>query len=165
MVINGFSKAFAMTGWRIGYVCGPTEIIKNVLKIHQYTAICAPIFSQYAGITALKAGKEDGFTSVTEMREEYDNRRKFMYQTFTDMGLECFEPKGAFYIFPCVKSLGMTGEEFANALLKEQKVAVVPGVAFGESGKYFIRCSYAYSMKTLIEATNRISIFVNEHKK
>ena len=165
VLISGFSKAFAMTGWRIGYVCGPTEIIKNVLKIHQYTAICAPIFSQYAGITALKAGKEDGFTSVTEMREEYDNRRKFMYQTFTDMGLECFEPKGAFYIFPCVKSLGMTGEEFANALLKEQKVAVVPGVAFGESGKYFIRCSYAYSMKTLIEATNRISIFVNEHKK
>ena len=143
VLISGFSKAFAMTGWRIGYVCGPTEIIKNILKIHQYTAICAPIFSQYAGITALKAGKEDGFTSVTEMREEYDNRRKFMYQTFTDMGLECFEPKGAFYIFPCVKSLGMTGEEFANALLKEQKVAVVPGVAFGESGKGFARISYA----------------------
>ncbi len=165
VLISGFSKAFAMTGWRVGYVCAPEEIFKAALKIHQYAMICAPTFSQYAALTALKEGKEDGYLSVVEMREEYDNRRRFMYNTFTEMGLECFEPKGAFYIFPSVKSLDMTGDEFATKLLEEEKVAVVPGSAFGESGKYFIRCSYAYSMKSLAEATERIGRFVARHKK
>ncbi len=164
VLISGFSKAFAMTGWRIGYVCASTEILKALLKIHQYSAICAPIFSQYAALSGLKQGKIDEFSSVEEMKAEYDKRRKFMFKTFTDMGLSCFEPKGSFYIFPSVKSTGMTGEEFATLLLKTKKVAVVPGDAFGEFGKYYIRCSYAYSMKTLVETTNKISEFIKELK-
>lgn len=164
VLISGFSKAFAMTGWRVGYVCAPEPIRKTLLKIHQYTVICAPIFSQYAAQAALVKGRTDDYSTVKEMLSEYDKRRKFMYKTFTDMGLDCFEPKGAFYIFPSVESLGMTGEEFATALLESKKVAVVPGDAFGEFGKYCVRCSYAYSMKNLIEATSRIADFVAEIK-
>ena len=164
VLIGGFSKAFAMTGWRVGYVCAPKDVLGAMLKIHQYSIICAPIFSQYGALAGLKKGKEDGFSSVAEMREEYDRRRKFMLKSFRDMGLDCFEPKGSFYIFPSVKSTGMTGEEFATALLDSKKVAVVPGDAFGEFGKYYVRCSYAYSMKNLAEATARIGEFVKELK-
>jgi aminotransferase len=165
VLISGFSKAFAMTGWRIGYVCAPKVILDTVLKIHQYSIICAPIFSQYGALEGLRRGRENGFETVNEMRSEYDRRRKFMYKTFCDMGLECFEPKGSFYVFPCVKSTGMTGEQFATKLLEKKKVAVVPGQAFGEFGKYYVRCSYAYSMKNLIEATQKIKEFVEELKK
>lgn len=164
VLISGFSKSFAMTGWRAGYVCAPEPIRKTLLKIHQYTVICAPIFSQYAALAALEKGKADDYSTVKEMLAEYDKRRKFMHKTFIEMGLECFEPKGAFYIFPSVKSLGMTGEEFATALLESKKVAVVPGDAFGDFGKYYVRCSYAYSMKNLMEATRRIAEFVAEIK-
>lgn len=159
-LISGFSKAFAMTGWRLGYVCAPKEVKTALLKIHQYTAICAPIFSQYAGVEALDGGLKDGFSLVKEMRNEYDNRRKFMINSFNELGLTCYEPKGSFYVFPCVKSTGFTGEEFAYKLLETQKVAVVPGNAFGEFGKYYVRCSYAYSMKNLITAVEKISAFV-----
>ena len=163
--ISGFSKAFAMTGWRIGYVCAPDEILSAMLKIHQYTIICAPIFSQYAALEGLKDGRTNGYADVKDMCEEYDKRRKFMLRTFNEMGLTCFEPKGSFYLFPCVKSIGMTGEEFATKLLEEKKVAVVPGDAFGEFGKYYVRCSYAYSMKNLAEATERIAAFVKSLNK
>ena len=163
--ISGFSKAFAMTGWRIGFACAPEEIFNAMLKIHQYSIICAPIFSQYAALEGLKDGRDRDYADVREMCEEYDKRRKFMYRTFLDMGLECFEPKGSFYIFPCVKSTGMTGEEFATRLLEEKKVAVVPGDAFGEFGKYYVRCSYAYSMQNLAAATERIKEFVESLKK
>lgn len=165
VLISGFSKAFAMTGWRIGYVCAPESIRKALLKIHQYALICAPIFSQYAALEGLKRGRADGYRSVKEMLSEYDKRRRFMYKTFNDMGLECFEPAGAFYIFPSVKSTGLDGEEFATRLVKEKKVAVVPGNAFGEFGKYYVRCSYAYSMNNLIKATEKIAEFVKELKK
>lgn len=161
-LISGFSKAFAMTGWRIGYVCAPEAVMKAILKIHQYTAICAPIISQYAALEGLSRGKEDDYAVVAEMREEYDKRRKYFYRSLTEAGLTCFEPKGTFYIFPCVKSTGMTGEEFALKLLDEKRVAVVPGSAFGEFGKDYIRISYAYSMKSLVEATERIKDFLSE---
>ena len=164
VLISGFSKAFAMTGWRIGFVCAPKEILTAMLKVHQYTTICAPIFSQYAALAGLKNGKADGYSSVKEMRSEYDRRRRFMIKAFADMGLECFEPKGSFYIFPSVKNTGLTGEEFATKLLESKKVAVVPGDAFGEFGKFYVRCSYAYSMKNLVEATERIAQFVKELK-
>ena len=164
-LISGFSKAFAMTGWRLGYVCAPTDIKRALLKIHQYTAICAPIFSQYAGIEALDGGLKDGFSLVKEMRNEYDSRRKFMINSFNELGLTCYEPKGAFYVFPCVKNTGFTGEEFAYKLLESKSVAVVPGNAFGEFGKYYVRCSYAYSMKSLITAMEKISEFVRELNK
>ncbi len=164
VLINGFSKAFAMTGWRVGFVCAPKEISEAMLKVHQYGAICAPIFSQYGALSGLERGMVDGFSEVSAMREEYDKRRKFMYNTFNQMGLKCFEPEGAFYIFPCVKETGMTGDEFATQLLKSKKVAVVPGSAFGEFGKYYVRCSYAYSMKNLVEATAKISEFIREIK-
>ena len=162
VLINGFSKAFAMTGWRIGFVCAPEEITRAMLKIHQYTAICAPIFSQYAALEGLNQCEKDDYFVVNEMREEYDRRRKFMVNSFNQMGLKCFEPKGAFYVFPSVESTGMTGEEFATELLKTKKVAVVPGSAFGDFGKYFVRCSYAYSMKNLIQAIEKIKEFVGE---
>ncbi|MBQ7236201.1 MAG: aminotransferase class I/II-fold pyridoxal phosphate-dependent enzyme [Clostridia bacterium] len=165
VLISGFSKAFAMTGWRIGFVCAPKDILAAMLKIHQYTTICAPIFSQYAALAGLKQGREDGYSAVREMCAEYDKRRRFMFETFTKMGLDCFEPKGSFYIFPSVKSTGMDGEKFATELLSSKKVAVVPGQAFGEFGKYYVRCSYAYSMKNLIEATERIAEFVKSIKK
>lgn len=160
VLISGFSKAFAMTGWRVGYVCAPKSILDTMLKIHQYSIICAPIFSQYAALEGLKKGKLNGYLDVKEMCNEYDERRKFMYKTFSDMGLKCFEPKGSFYIFPSVKETGLTGEEFATKLLETEKVAVVPGDAFGEFGKYYVRCSYAYSMQNLVKATEKIARFV-----
>ena len=165
VLISGFSKAFAMTGWRIGYVCAPKEIKSTLLKIHQYSAICAPIFSQYGALEGLRQGRQNGFDTIEKMREEYDKRRKFVYRAFTEMGLDCFEPEGAFYIFPCVKSTGLSGEEFATRLLNEKKVAVVPGEAFGDFGKDFVRCSYASSMKTLAVALSRIREFVEQLKK
>lgn len=165
VLISGFSKAFAMTGWRIGFVCAKTQLSREILKIHQYTAICAPIFSQYGALAGLNNCLETDFKIINEMKTEYDKRRNFLFNSFTSLGLECFEPKGAFYIFPCVKSLGMTGEEFATALLKEQKVAVVPGSAFGEFGTNYVRCSYAYSMDSLLKAVERISEFVKARQK
>lgn len=164
VLIGGFSKAFAMTGWRIGFVCADREISQAMLKIHQYAAICAPIFSQHAALAALKIGKTDNFSTVAEMREEYDKRRKFMLGAFRRMGLTCFEPKGSFYVFPCVKSVNLTGEEFATKLLCEKSVAVVPGSAFGDFGKDYIRCSYAYSMDALKTATDKMGEFVAELK-
>ena len=164
VLIGGFSKAFAMTGWRVGYVCAPKQILGTMLKIHQYAIICAPIFSQYAALEGLRKGRLNGYKDIKEMRAEYDRRRKFMHKAFCDMGLKCFEPKGSFYIFPSVKETGLTGEEFATKLLEKEKVAVVPGDAFGEFGKYYVRCSYAYSMKNLVEATERIARFVKGFK-
>lgn len=161
VVISGFSKAFAMTGWRVGYVCAPSEVISQMYKIHQYTIMCAPTASQYAAYTALKDGFEDEFATVKEMRDAYDMRRKFLVKEFNDMGMECFEPKGAFYVFPSVEKFGLTGAEFAEKLLYSQKVAVVPGEAFGNSGKYFLRCSYAYSIQSLKKACEKIRAFIN----
>ncbi|MBE5756961.1 MAG: aminotransferase class I/II-fold pyridoxal phosphate-dependent enzyme [Clostridiales bacterium] len=165
VLISGFSKAFAMTGWRVGFIAGPKEVMSAVLKIHQYGAICAPIFSQHAALEGLVDGKKDNFATINYMTEEYDVRRKFMYKSFIEMGLDCFEPKGAFYIFPSVKSLCLTGDEFAERLLKEEKVAVVSGRAFGDCGKYFIRCSYAYSMENLVKAMAKIKAFVERNRK
>lgn len=164
VVINGFSKAFAMTGWRIGFVCAPPEIDEAMFKIHQYTVMCAPRVSQHAANGALLDGFSDGYAVVEEMREEYNRRGRFLANAFNSMGLTCFQPKGAFYVFPCVKSVGLTGEEFATRLLTEEKVAVVPGTAFGSAGEYHVRCSYATSMPQLTEAIDRISKFVKSLK-
>ncbi len=164
ILVSGFSKAFAMTGWRIGYVCAHSPILEAMLKIHQYVIMCAPSVSQYAVLEGLRYCVEEDFSIVNDMKNEYDRRRKFMISTFNDMGLECFTAKGAFYVFPCVKSTGLDGEEFAKRLLNEKKVAVVPGNAFGETGKDFIRCSYAYSMEDLILATDKIREFIKEIK-
>ena len=161
ILINGFSKAFAMTGWRLGYACGPGNIIQQMTKIHQFAIMCAPTSSQYAAVEALKHGDQD----VEMMRQSYDQRRRFLIKTFRDMGLHCFEPFGAFYIFPSIKNLGMTSDEFAAELLKEEKVAVVPGTAFGDCGEGFLRISYAYSLEELKEATGRIARFVERRKK
>ena len=158
IVINGFSKSHAMTGWRLGYACGPEIIIKQMLKIHQFAIMCAPTTSQYAAIDAMKNGDED----VQKMREEYNGRRRYLLHRFKEMGLECFEPFGAFYMFPCIKEFGMTSEEFATALLKAKKVAVVPGTAFGECGEGFLRVSYAYSLEDLKVALGRIEEFITE---
>jgi len=160
VLVSGFSKAFAMTGWRIGYICAPSEIIKHVLKIHQYAIMCAPTVSQFAAACALKDGLVDNFSVVEEMKDEYNKRRRFMVKSFNDLGLKCFEPKGAFYVFPDVSSTGLNGDQFAENLLKQEKVAVVPGSAFGECGKNNVRCSYAYSMKNLDMALERISNFL-----
>lgn len=165
VLISGFSKAFAMTGWRIGYLMCKKPLLDAMLKIHQYVIMCAPTFSQYASLEGLITCKETEFAMVNEMREEYDRRRKFMVKAFNEMGLYTFEPKGAFYVFPSIKSTGLDCQEFAERLLKEKRIAVVPGDAFGSSGKYHIRCSYAYSMKNLITATEKIKEFVNELKK
>ena len=156
ILINGFSKAYAMTGWRLGYACGPKEIIKQMTKIHQFAIMCAPTTSQYAAVEALKNGDKD----VEEMRISYNQRRRFLMDSIKKMGLECFEPFGAFYIFPCIKEFGMTSEEFATRFLKEEKVAVVPGTAFGDCGEGFIRISYAYSLETLKIAFERLEKFV-----
>ncbi len=164
-VLGGFSKAFAMTGWRIGYVCAPKAIDAAMLKIHQYTALCAPTLSQHAAIAALAGGFESGFSAVEKMREEYDGRRRFLLKAFADAGLACFEPRGAFYAFPSVQPLRMTGEEFAEALLKEEAVAVVPGSAFGACGEYHVRCSYATGMRELTEAARRIARFAAKRVK
>ena len=160
-LISGFSKAFAMTGWRVGYVCAPPSVVEALLKIHHYAAICAPSFAQYGALAGLIQCREDGFKCVGEMREEYDSRRKYVYKRLTEAGLTCFEPKGAFYIFPCVKSTGLSGAEFALALLEKEKIAVVPGDAFGEFGKDYVRISYAYSMKNLVIAMDKIKKFID----
>ena len=160
VLLNGFSKAFAMTGWRVGFVCAPEEIDKAMLKIHQYSILCAPRMGQHAAVAALAEGFSDGFAGVEEMRAEYDKRRRFLVRAFNDMGMDCFEPRGAFYVFPSVKRTGMDGEEFANGLLMQQRVAVVPGSAFGQCGADHIRCSYATSMTQLSEAVDRIGKYL-----
>lgn len=156
IVINGFSKAYAMTGWRLGYAVGPKEILKQMIKIHQFAIMCAPTNSQYAAVEALKNGDRD----VEMMRESYNQRRRFLLNAFREMNLDCFEPFGAFYMFPSIKRFGMTSDEFANRLLQEEKVAVVPGTAFGDCGEGFLRVSYAYSLDALKEAIGRIRNFV-----
>lgn len=162
--VSGFSKAFAMTGWRLGYVAAPAEIDDAMFKIHQYAMLCAPITSQYAGIEALSDGFADGFSAVEEMREAYDKRRRFVLSSLSEIGLHCFEPKGAFYAFPSVKSTGLDSETFAEKLLKEQKVAVVPGTAFGSFGKDNVRLSYATGMSQLNEAFERMGAFLKQYK-
>ena len=156
ILINGFSKAYAMTGWRLGYACGPADIIAQMTKIHQYAIMCAPTTSQYAAVEALRNGDED----VAMMRESYDQRRRFLMNAFQEMGLSCFEPYGAFYTFPSIKEFGMSSDEFATRFLEEEKVAVVPGTAFGACGEGFLRISYAYSLEQLKEALGRLSHFV-----
>ncbi len=155
--INGFSKAYAMTGWRLGYCCGPQLIMQQILKLHQFAIMCAPTTSQYAAIEAIKNGDED----VVKMRESYDERRKYLVVRLRDMGMECFEPFGAFYVFPSIKRFNMGSEEFATRLLKEEKVAIVPGTAFGDCGEGFMRISYAYSIQDLKKALDRIESFVS----
>ena len=156
ILINGFSKAYAMTGWRLGYACGPKEIIEQMIKIHQFAIMCAPTTSQYAAVEALRNGDED----VLEMRRAYNQRRRYLMHVFKEMGLECFEPYGAFYVFPCIKEFGMTSDEFASRFLEEEKVAVVPGTAFGECGEGFLRISYAYSLDNLKVAIGRLEKFI-----
>lgn len=157
IVINGFSKGFAMTGWRLGYACGPKNIIEQMIKIHQYAIMCAPTNSQYAAVEALRNCEDE----VEKMRIAYNQRRRFLVNEFKRMKLDCFEPYGAFYIFPSIKEFGMTSEEFAMKFLEEEKVAVVPGTAFGECGEGFLRISYAYSLEDLKEAIGRLEKFVN----
>ncbi len=158
IVINGFSKSHAMTGWRLGYACGPREIMEQILKIHQFAIMCAPTNSQYAAVEAMRNGDED----VASMREQYNQRRRFLLHEFERMGLSCFEPFGAFYVFPSIKEFGMSSDEFATRLLREEKVAVVPGTAFGDSGEGFLRISYAYSLDNLKVALGRLESFINK---
>ena len=160
ILINGFSKSYAMTGWRLGYACGPVQIIEQMYKIHQFCIMCAPTTSQYAAIDALKNGDAD----VQMMRDSYNQRRRYLVNAFREMGLECFEPFGAFYMFPCVKQFGMTSDEFASRLLHEEKLAVVPGNAFGDNGEGFLRISYAYSLEKLKVAMGRLGHFVERLK-
>lgn len=161
ILINGFSKAYAMTGWRLGFACAPKEITAQMTKIHQYAIMCAPTTSQYAAVSALRNGDND----VEMMRQSYNQRRRFLLNAFKEMGLECFEPYGAFYVFPCIKEFNMTSEEFATKLLMEEKVAVVPGTAFGACGEGFVRISYAYSLENLKEALSRIENFIKKLRK
>ena len=156
ILINGFSKAYAMTGWRLGYACGPKEIIGQMTKIHQYAIMCAPTNSQYAAVEALRNGDGD----IEEMRAAYDGRRRYLMHRFKEMGLSCFEPYGAFYVFPCIKEFGMSSEEFATKLLEKERVAVVPGSAFGDCGEDYLRISYAYSLEDLKIALERLERFV-----
>lgn len=156
IMINGFSKAYAMTGWRLGYACGPKEIVEQMLKIHQFAIMCAPTTSQYAAVDALRNGDED----VEEMKESYNQRRRYLMHAFREMGLQCFEPFGAFYAFPCIREFGMTSEEFATRFLQEKKVAVVPGSAFGDCGEGFLRISYASSMENIKTAMQRLAEFI-----
>ncbi len=158
IVINGFSKSYAMTGWRLGYACGPKVILSQILKIHQFAIMCAPTTSQYAAIEALRHGDDD----LEKMRDEYDRRRRFLLNAFEEMGIECFEPYGAFYMFPSIKKFGMSSDEFATRLLKEEKIAVVPGTAFGDCGEGFLRISYAYSIDDLKAALERIGRFIEK---
>ena len=158
ILINGFSKSYAMTGWRLGYACGPEEIIKQMTKIHQFAIMCAPTISQYAAIEALKNGDND----VKEMRDAYNQRRRFLVNAFREMNLECFEPFGAFYVFPCIKEFGMSSEDFATKFLQEEHVAAVPGSAFGESGEGYLRISYAYSIENLKIAMERLKHFIEK---
>lgn len=157
IVINGFSKSYAMTGWRLGYACGPRVIMDQILKIHQYAIMCAPTTSQYAAVSALKKGDAD----VERMRTAYNQRRNYLMRRFDKMGLQCFEPFGAFYVFPSIKEFRLTSEEFATRLLQQEKVAVVPGIAFGTSGEGYVRISYAYSIEDLKEALERVEHFIN----
>lgn len=159
VLINGFSKSYAMTGWRLGYACAPKVILEQMLKIHQYAIMCAPTTSQYAAVEALRNGDED----VAKMREAYNQRRNYLMKAFKGMGLQCFEPFGAFYVFPSIQKFGMTSDEFATKLLQEEKIAVVPGTAFGKSGEGFVRISYAYSIDDLKEALSRIERFIERH--
>ena len=161
ILVNGFSKSYAMTGWRIGYTCAPVEIIEQLTKIHQYMVMCAPTISQYAAIEAMKHGDED----VKRMRNEYNMRRRYLVDRLNAMGLNCFEPEGAFYAFPCIRSTGLTSEEFCEKLIYSKQVAVVPGTAFGDCGEGFIRISYSYSLKHITEAMNRMESFLNELKQ
>lgn len=161
ILINGFSKAYAMTGWRLGYACGPADIINQMLKVHQYAIMCAPTTSQYAAVEALKNGDAD----VQEMREAYNQRRRYLLHEFREMGLTCFEPFGAFYIFPSIQEFGMTSDEFATRFLMEEKVAVVPGTAFGACGEGFLRISYAYSLENLKVAVERFRNFVERLRR
>ncbi len=161
IVINGFSKAYSMTGWRLGFCAGPIELISQMTKIHQFAIMCAPTTSQYAAVEALRNCDE----SINAMVAEYDVRRRLVVDSFNKLGLHCFEPEGAFYVFPSIKSTGMTSEEFCEKLLYSQRVAVVPGNAFGDSGEGFIRVSYSYSVKHLLEALRRIEIFIKENEK
>jgi aminotransferase len=161
ILINGFSKAYAMTGWRLGYACGPAAIIEQMVKIHQFAIMCAPTTSQYAAVEALRHGDED----VKKMREAYNQRRRYLMHAFKEMGLECFEPYGAFYVFPCIKEFGMTSDEFATRFLEEEKVAVVPGTAFGDCGEGFLRISYAYSLEDLKVSIGRLGDFVAKLRK
>lgn len=158
ILINGFSKAYAMTGWRLGYACGPEEIIKQMTKIHQFAIMCAPTTSQYAAVEALKNGDED----IAQMRTAYNQRRRYLLNAFREMGLECFEPYGAFYVFPCIREFGMTSDEFATRFLEEERVAVVPGTAFGDCGEGYLRISYAYSLENLKVAIGRLEHFVKK---
>ncbi len=161
VLLSGFSKAYAMTGWRLGYALAPAPIIKQMNKIHQFAIMCAPSTSQFAAVEAMKNGDED----VKMMCESYNQRRRFMVDGFRKMGLECFEPEGAFYVFPCIKATGMSSDDFCETLVKEEKVAVVPGTAFGECGEGFVRCSYAYSIDQIKEALTRIERFVKRRLK
>ncbi len=158
ILINGFSKAYAMTGWRLGYACGPGEIMEQMVKIHQFAIMCAPTTSQYAAVEALKNGDGD----VQMMKEQYNHRRRYLLSEFKRIGLPCFEPYGAFYVFPCIKRFGMTSEEFCTRLLKEEKLAVVPGTAFGDCGEGYIRVSYAYSLENLKAAMERLERFISK---
>ena len=158
VLINGFSKAYAMTGWRLGYACAPALIMEQMTKIHQFAIMCAPTTSQYAAVEALRNGDED----IKLMRDSYNQRRRFLMNAFRKMGLECFEPYGAFYVFPCIKEFGMTSDEFATRFLEEEKVAVVPGTAFGDCGEGFLRISYAYSLENLKLAIGRLERFVTK---
>ena len=158
VLINGFSKSYSMTGWRLGYACAPKVILEQMLKMHQYAIMCAPTTSQYAAVEAVRNGDAD----VVAMREEYDGRRRYLMHRFEEMGLQCFEPYGAFYAFPSIQEFGITSDEFATRLLKEKKVVVVPGTAFGECGEGFLRISYAYSLEKLKEALDRMEEFVTE---
>jgi aminotransferase len=158
VLINGFSKSYAMTGWRLGYAAAPRAILEQMLKIHQFAIMCAPTTSQYAAVAALRDGDKD----VQVMRESYDQRRRYLIHAFKEMGLECFEPHGAFYTFPSIKRFGMTSDEFATRLLREEKVAVVPGTAFGDCGEGYLRISYAYSLKNLKEALSRMDRFIKK---
>lgn len=160
ILINGFSKSYAMTGWRLGYACGPRLILDQMLKIHQFAIMCAPTTSQYAAVEALRNGDRD----VQEMREAYNQRRRYLMHAFKEMGLPCFEPYGTFYVFPCIKEFGLTSDEFALRFLQEEKVAVVPGTAFGECGEGYIRISYAYSLENLKLAIGRLADFVKRLK-
>ena len=158
ILINGFSKAYAMTGWRLGYACGPQAIMEQMVKIHQFAIMCAPTTSQYAAVEALRNGDDD----VLMMKEQYNHRRRFLLSEFERIGLPCFEPYGAFYVFPCIKKFGMTSDEFCTRLLKEEKLAVVPGTAFGDCGEGYIRVSYAYSLENLKAAMERLERFISK---
>ena len=160
IVLNGFSKAFAMTGWRMGYLCAPAAFADVMCKIHQYTILCAPRQGQVAAEEALRQGREDGYADVLSMRESYNQRRRLMVKSFRDMGLSCFEPLGAFYVFPGIQKTGLSSEDFCQRLLREKKVVTVPGTAFGASGEGYIRCSYATGIAKLTEALDRMADFV-----